>query len=185
MPIRDYDGSAYSTVSKVFDYDGIAMRQIKAAYDYDGSAYRLLYQNIVQLENLSASMAGMGSPPVTYGSIGVLSATSWDLTNRNSVTFTLSQANAEVYYWTSPAGTVHSLTRTAYLRLAGASPAVDILIYQGSTVPQTFTLNLSAYSNTQKSIVKLYGVLIYSISTVTNSAYRATSGWALSNASAQ
>lgn len=56
MPIKDYDGTTYYQIGKVYDYDGTTTYQIGKVYDNDGTSNYLIYSADYELypENSSA-----------------------------------------------------------------------------------------------------------------------------------
>lgn len=91
-------------------------------------------------------------------------ATSWDVAEFNILTFTW-QNDMAVYYWTNPAGSYTNSTRSCCLVLGDGT---EVLVGEGDT--GTATVDLSQYTNEQKSSVQLRGKLNYYLSTVTNAA---------------
>ncbi|MBQ9959984.1 MAG: hypothetical protein IJP01_06470 [Oscillospiraceae bacterium] len=91
-------------------------------------------------------------------------ATGWDVAEFNILTFTW-QNDMAVYYWTNPAGSYTNSTRSCCLVLGDGT---EVLVGEGDT--GTATVDLSQYTNEQKSSVQLRGKLNYYLSTVTNAA---------------
>ena len=160
--IADYTGTEYHQINKLYEFGGSAFSQIARVYDWNGTASALIYSAELVLPDASAS----GGDYHTGNNTNVItSSTVWNIAGFNSLTLTW-RNDMSVNFWTNPQGSVSNRTRYCYLVFADGT---ELQVGTG-TDQQTTTVDLSNYTDAQKTSVRLRGKLDYYLSTSTNAA---------------
>lgn len=127
---------------------------------------QLIYKSELKLANLSAGFSG--GPGVTSGNQAATSSGSWNISGFNTLTYSAS-VGGDVAWWASPYGSQYSRSRSICLVLKDGK---EIGLAAGTNK----TLDLSAYTDEQKSSVRFRYKFGWNISSVTNSYFSGTSG---------
>ena len=166
MPIYDYNGSVDTEIGKIYDYNGSVNTQIGYVYDYNGTANSLIYtaSKIISTGgswNTWQGSYGASARELT-GSTYVDALDNLDCRGYNTVSFTVSQNDAQMRFWAGN-GVVYSSILwwqvwTSYnnVYIAGAN-------YSSAT---PCTVSISGLTEDQKAKIRIRFGLTWSISTI-------------------
>ena len=163
MPkIYDFNGSAATQIKKIYDWNGSAATQLKKGYDHNGTTSSLIYSAETALSNLSIA-DGVIYNYSDYGNVTRSANTSgaWNLSGYSSITLTVSITMTTS--WSDSYG-INATFRVALrlndgtlIDLYNANPGSIYTPEGKKTATVTKTINLSGYSTSQKTSVKLFG----------------------------
>ena len=154
MPIYDYDGTTTYEIGKVHDYDGTTTHQIGMVHDYDGTVAKLIYtaETVLQGGSISYNYCDTSTHNYTF--------CTWNLSGINSVPITVTGSAYCV---------ADSIRMFLFLKFADGTTQNLFAYYGGSGYSGgTYNVDLSSYSETQKTSVSVCWQTYIGYSSATN-----------------
>ena len=163
MPkIYDFNGSAATQIKKIYDWNGSAATQLKKGYDHNGTTSSLIYSAETALSNLSIA-DGVIYNYTDYGNVTRSANTSgaWNLSGYSSITLTVSitmvPSSSDGNGMWATFRVALRLNDGTLIDLYNKNPGTMWTPEDKKTATVTKTINLSGYSSSQLSSVKLFG----------------------------
>ena len=164
MPIYEHDGTRELEV-KPFEFNGTATVLFDKVYECNGTSNQLIFSAIPDPRYFGVQSAPASDSPATVEGTKHFPGGHMNMSGYNRFTC---QCNSGIYidYWTTPAGTVNHVINFFYLQFKDGT---RLYLREGSG---PITVDISGYSEDQKSDVALSTDTTWSITSVTNSRFQ-------------